>query len=396
MTESLSTTSSSDKQWFDYPVSHFLHGYLRAKAGLNVGMDNGLGGINKYVHGIHPGRYYLIGADSGVGKTTFADFAFVLNAVETAKKTGRKLHIFYYSFEISKVEKMAKWVAAYVFRKNNIRLSSEYIMGRIASMQVSVEHDKMIMEAWNYVEEEIMPYIIFIEDPVHPTYIFQTLIDNHFDKIGYVTRDAVTEQQKQDGKKGRIIGYRKRPGHEEDMTLILVDHVALTASEKGLNTKETIDRLSSYMVQMRNLFGAVVVMIQQFNSDLQTFNRNMQLKSKGASIILPQKLDFGDSKYTYRDADVVIGLVSPYQFSLEDFFGVDISFFKNYYIAAVLMKNRYGPANKMISYLMDPYAGSFEYIAEATKDRNPFIEQFYSPTLKALDECQKLFSQETL
>lgn len=394
--ENHSADTNSAKQWHDYPSSHFMHQYLRAKAGLNIGLNNALDGLNKYLHGIHRGRYYLIGADSGVGKTTFMDFAFVINAIEESIRTGKKLHVYYYSFEISKVDKMAKWIAHYVYRFKNVRLSSEYIMGRIAGMAITEEHDAFIIEAWNYIDTVIMPHIVFVEDPVHPTHIFQSLIDHHFDVIGIVKRAEVTEEQKKDGKKGRIIGYHRRPGFEEDMTLIAIDHVALTSHEQGLNTKDTIDRLSSYCVQLRNLFGATIVAVQQFNADLQTFSRNMQLKSKGAHIILPQKLDFGDSKYTYRDADVVIGLVSPFQFDLEDFFGIDIKFFKSYYIAATLMKNRYGPANKMIGYLMDPFSGSFAYLPEPRVAFNPFVEQQYFPIINKLDECQKLFSQQSL
>ena len=377
------------KQWFDYPAHHWMHHYLRGKLGLNVGLDNNLDGLNKYLYGMHRGRYYLVGADSGVGKTTFVDYGFVLNAWYAAKKANKRLHIFYYSFEISKVEKTSRWISFMVYKQFGKIIPSEYIMNRIEGVPLTEEDAKMVEAVFPLVEE-IMRDIQFVEDPIHPTFIFQTLIDHHFDHIGKVERAEPTEEQRKQKRKGRIISYTPKPDHMDDMTLVVVDHVALTLSEKGMSTKETIDRLSSYFVQLRNLFGATIVVVQQFNSDLQTFNRNMQLRSRGASIILPQKLDFGDSKYTYRDADVVIGLVKPAQFDLDTFFDVDIKLFREYYISASLMKNRYGSDNHMFDYFVNPIVGSFEYIDDA-RSTNPFLTETYLPKIEELDECQKLF-----
>lgn len=378
------------KQWYDYPSQHFMHSYLRGRAGLNVGLDNKLDGLNNYLYGVHPGRYYLIGADSGVGKTTFVDFAFVLSTIQGAERAGKKLYLFYYSFEISKQAKVAKWISQAVYLKYSVRLPSEYIMGRITGNPVTDEHDVMIQDAYTLVEY-VMSRITFIEDPIHPTYIYHSLVDNHYGTIGTILREEPTAKQKQENRQGRIIKYTPKAGEENSQTIIVVDHIALTAPEKGMNTKDVIDRLSSYFVQLRNMFSATIVVVQQFNSDLQTFNRLTHLRKQGAGIILPQKLDFGDSKYTYRDADVVIGLVKPSAFSLEEFFGVDITLFKSYYVCAVLMKNRYGMDNKMVSYFMDPITGLFEYIKDARSADNPFLEQTYLPKIQELDACQNLF-----
>jgi hypothetical protein len=277
-----------------------------------------------------------------------------------------------------------------------VRLPSEYILGRIPGVKVSNEHDLLIQEAFPIVES-IMKKIVFIEDPIHPTFIYHSLIDGHYAHKGTILRAPQTEAQKKENKLGRITGYVANATEVDSQTLIIVDHIALTAPEKGMNTKDVIDRLSSYFVQLRNMFGATIVVVQQFNSDLQTFNRQTHLRKQGAGIILPQKLDFGDSKYTFRDADVVIGLVKPSDFDLQDFFDIPIAdLFKSYYVCAMLMKNRYGTGNKMISYLMDPVVGTFEYIKHPLPSENPFLHQIYSPKIKELEECQTLFSPQNL
>src|SRR4051812_42349832 len=61
-------TWESWKAWKDRPPNDFMYQVMRGMEGKNVGLDNGLGNINKYLYGTHMARYYLIGADSNVGK----------------------------------------------------------------------------------------------------------------------------------------------------------------------------------------------------------------------------------------------------------------------------------------------------------------------------------------
>src|SRR5579872_3935043 len=95
--------------WEQLPGNHFVHQVQRGLLGKNIGLRNGLIHINNYIYGTKKARYYLIGADSGVGKSTLVDFMFVLQAYKSAKATGRKLKIFYLSFEIGKADKVARW-----------------------------------------------------------------------------------------------------------------------------------------------------------------------------------------------------------------------------------------------------------------------------------------------
>src|SRR5882762_6621988 len=94
--------------------SHIMHRIERGRQGLNVGIKTMVDHIDKYTYGIHQASYHLMGADSSVGKTTIADFMYILNAYWQAKLMGRKLYIFYYSFEISKERKMLRWISYFV------------------------------------------------------------------------------------------------------------------------------------------------------------------------------------------------------------------------------------------------------------------------------------------
>ena len=159
------------ENWQSAPVNSFIYQVQNGRAGKNHGFNNGLGRLNRYLNGTQKGRIYLIGADSGVGKTTLADFMFIFSSYVEAKLNNRKLKIIYYSFEISKTDKEAKWVSHYIFMNYGISLTPDYILGRIKGMKISEEHMAYIIEAYEVVQD-LMSYIIFSEDAVHPTKIF--------------------------------------------------------------------------------------------------------------------------------------------------------------------------------------------------------------------------------
>ena len=282
------------------PPQHLMNRIDRGMQGLNVGISTACPHIDKYTYGTHMGRYYLIGADSGVGKTTTADFLYVINAWIKAKYANRKLQIIYYSWEISKEQKMLRWLSYFVYALYGESIPSDYIDGKISGLMLTDKHLRMVRYAMVYVEE-IMKDIIFVEDPIHPTKMFHDFVD-YYEAIGKVIREKSQDPKK----RGRIIGWQ--PNDPMAITLAVCDHKALVQPEQGFDMKQTMDLWSKYIVILRNLFGLTYVGIKQFNTEMTSYHR---MNKKGDGLIAPQRIDFGDSRYTFRDADVVFGLVKP-------------------------------------------------------------------------------------
>lgn len=359
----------------------FIAQVIRGREGLNEGLGNGLTTVNTYIHGTHRGRYILIGADSGVGKTTLTDFMYVYSLWKAARLAGIRLYIKYFSYEISAVEKKARWVSQWIRAKYRIDLSTDYIMGRIPGMRVSDDHIKMIVRAYAIVEE-ILRDVTLIDNVLHPTGMLNKLVEEHYEKIGTVIRDAPKEGRT----KGMIRGYK--PKNPTDMTVAIVDHLALTHPEKGANTtKQVMDKWSMYGVQLRNLFGTTLINIQQFSTNMMSAYREQK---KSESAIAPQRLDFGDSSYTYRDADLVFGLVKPVQFNLKTYYGYNMENLGQYFIAMHLMKNRYGPSDRVIPLFTNPIAGMFYDIPT-----NPQSDlKFFNEEAKRLEILCRQFSSQ--
>lgn len=335
--------------WRNLGDNHFIAQVEKGRLGGNVGISNGLAGITKYTYGTHKARYYLIGADSGVGKTTMADFMYVINAYESCKCRGKKLYMYYYSFEISLEEKKARWTSYYIYMMHGESIPADYIQGRIEGMMVDNAHMEMVRRAYLYIEE-LLSCMTVIEDPVHPTKIFHDIIDHHYDKIGKVLRRSAYDPKK----KGVIYGWEPKPGEEDQMTIVIIDHMALLMNEQGYDTKQTMDLMSKYFVTLRNLFGLTEIVIQQFNTDITSTYR---MNKKGDPVITPQRIDFGDSRYTFRDANVAIGLVKPAIYDIPIYHKYDITKLDQYFIAMHLMKNRHGPSQRMLPIFLNGIAG---------------------------------------
>lgn len=367
--------------WQKLPVNHFIHQVEQGRLGMNIGVDNGMPGLSKYIYGTHRARYYLLGSDSGVGKTTIADFMFVLRAWAWCKLHGRKFHCIYYSFEISKQEKSARWVSYFIKMLYGIDIPAPYIMGNITGMMVTDAHMKMIRHAYTFVDE-IMNGITFVEDPMNPTRMFHDVIEHHYEKIGTVLRGPSKDPRK----KGPVRGFMPAPGTEQDMTMVVVDHLALAMNEQGFDTKQTMDLWSKYTVALRNIFGMTAVYIQQFNTEITSTFRTMK---KGEGIMAPQRIDFGDSRYTFRDADIVLGALKPFQFDVTTFHKYDIQKLLGYFIALYLMKHRQGPSQRMLPIFLNPVSG-IAYDLPLTPSLDMAMQSFYDQATQ-LEQLAQLY-----
>jgi hypothetical protein len=334
----------------------------KGRVGNNSGLDNGLNRLNKYIHGTHRGKYYLIGASSSVGKTTLTD-SILLQTWLSAKANDIPIKVFYCSFEVSALDKKAKWCAYFIKLRFNVELSTDYILGRIKDNYLTEEHLEMVKEGYKMVKE-LLKDVSIIENIMNPTGVLMGIVDGHFAKHGKVLRAAESEADKKKGRKGKILGYEATTTNM--MTILVVDHLALLDTEMGGTQKQTMDKMSRYGVMLKNMFNCTCFFIQQFSTDLLSSRRETITrhgKKDGAIAITPNKLDLGDSKATYNDCDYCIGMVRPLDFDLEEFLGFNCSTASqgglgDYFIMLYVMKNKFGPSGKMCPIFLNFICGT--------------------------------------
>lgn len=283
----------------------------------------GLPRFEKHLPGIEKGRYYLLTANSKVGKSQITDFLFLynilLNIIEGRIKN--KVKIFYFTLEMSKEEKMLSAFSHIIYVKEGIRIDTKDLK--------STRKDKALPEEVLNVIEKYQEYfnkleeiVEFIDDIRHPTGINSVLIK-------YANANGTTHYRDMviDGEKHKVFDYYE-PNDPEEYVMIIIDHISLISTEKSngiqQNLQESIVTLSSrYLISLRNRYNYIPVVIQQQAAAQES------VENKKANRLKPSLDGLGDSKLTARDANVILGLFSPYRHEIPTYGGYDISFFKD-------------------------------------------------------------------
>lgn len=266
--------------------------------------------VSEKVPGIMQGTYYLLGAYSSVGKTNIGDDTFLFSVYDWVLQHPHvKVKWFYESFEINKNIKMVKGASRKVFLDTGLRLDVQYLLNRKAKYRCSQEHLDLARKALDYMEP--MEDMLQINDePLNPEGVRKRIYDycTHPSTAKVLWETYEDEYGKQ---KKRIISYQRRDPNE--YVIGMLDHASLTSVDSGSSLKQTIDKMSSNYVWLRNIFGITPVVIQQVGTD--SINR----EARQAEDIIPGPETFADSKYAYRDANVVFTVAAPHMFEMGKF-----------------------------------------------------------------------------
>lgn len=296
--------------------------------GKNNGIPMGFNRLNKYI-GIRKGIYTLIGGLTGSGKTSFVDDAFVLNPFDWyigQKNPKIKLRIIYRSMERSRTYKLAKWVSRKIFMDHGFMIPVGKLLGWTEKMTHD-EHDLFLM----YED-----YVNRMEDVI-------TIIDGPENAVGVAKE--LKAHALQNGRIEQIDEFNKCyvPNNEDELTIVIVDHIGLLKTTKDQTTKkEAIDKMSDELRYARDFFGYTPVVVSQFNRSIS----NLQRLKNGD--VEPQLEDFAESSSTQNDADVVLALFDPMRYKVSDPSGyeleklIDRSTGAKYFRSLRLIKNSYG------------------------------------------------------
>ena len=297
--------------------------------GKNSGIPMGFNRLNRYV-GIRKSMYYLVGGLTGSGKTSFIDDAFVLNPFDwfisrEGQNSGIKLKIWYRSMERSRTYKLAKWVSRKIFLDHAMIIPVPKLLGWTDKMSKD-EHDLFLM--YEDYMEQMNDVITIIDGPENPVGIAKDLKKYALER----------------GKIEQVDEFNKRyfPENENEITIVIVDHIGLLRLTKDQPTKkQAIDKMSDELRYARDFYGYSPVVVSQFNRDI---SNPMRLKNGDVE---PQLEDFADSSSTQNDADVVLALFDPMRYKIPDPSGYSLDKLKDDYGAKYfrnlrLIKNSYG------------------------------------------------------
>lgn len=303
------------------------HEVEKGLMGRNSGIPMGFNRLNKYI-GIRKSIYFLVGGLTGSGKTSFIDDAFVLNPFDwyiSQKDPKLKLRIIYRSMERSRTYKLAKWISRRIFLDHGLIIPVGRMLGWNDKMTKD-EHDLFLM--YEDYMNEMQNVITIIDGPENPVGIAKELKAHAL----------------QNGRIEQLDEFNKcySPNNENEITLVIIDHIGLLKLTKDQPTKkQAIDKMSDELRYARDFYGYTPVVVSQFNRDISN-----PIRIKNGDVE-PQLEDFAESSSTQNDADVVLALFDPMRYKVADPSGYDLNKLKDefgakYFRSLRLIKNSYG------------------------------------------------------
>lgn len=322
--------------------------------------------------GIEQASYYCITSSTKGAKTQFASFVFVFNALIYAYNNPNKvrLKIFYYPLEETPEDIMTRFMSFLLYTLSNgqIRIAPVDLKSTKNYKPVSDE----ILDLLN--TEEYSKIIQFFEDNIifsastNPTGVY-TECKRYAEEHGTVYK----KKQKIKNEFGQTVEVDAFDHYEQDdpdeYRIIFFDHVSLTSTEKGLTLKQSIDKLSEYFVLLRNRYKFSPVAIQQqafAGESLDAFKENK---------LRPTIANLADSKYPSRDANVVLGLFSPFKYELPEYQHYDITKLKDNVRFLEVLVNRGGSPGGLVALYFD---GAVNYFNELPRpEEKEALKQIY-------------------
>jgi hypothetical protein len=149
-----------------------------------------------------------------------------------------------------------------------------------------------------------------------------------------------------------------------------------------MNLKQSIDKLSEYCAKyLRNRYHYSPIIIQQ-----QAFESEGNDAFK-LGRVRPSVAGLGDSKYVSRDADIVLGLFSPFRFGITEYMGYDITQLKDHIRFLEVIVNRNGEMGGLLPLWFDGAVCDFRELPKP--DDKAALDKYYK-------ECKRLDALKNL
>ena len=174
--------------------------------GRNAGIPLPLKRLEQVVNGIQQQFYYLIGGQSGSGKTALVDFIYVLAPYLWVKQqellpNGSKIKfkVIYRSMERSKKYKLQKWTCVYLYLKYGLTIDVPTINGWASKLfEITPDIRSKIESAEKFINGMLDSGIIEVHDGAeNPTGIMK-------DVFKYANKVGVLKEVQKTSKEGTV------------------------------------------------------------------------------------------------------------------------------------------------------------------------------------------------
>lgn len=286
----------SNKRDFDL----LMESIKKGMKGENQGLPMGFPRLSNLICGIQKSRYDLIFSREGVGKTSFVDLAYCLNPYEFLKKneSNYKLKVIYWSLEITKEAKLAKWMALKLWFDYGFIVDANEVLSK-GKNRCSQELFDKIYKTKDYFYE-LEDTVTIIDREINATGVYKFMRNDYGLQHGKFIQEKISEN------------LTKEVYVENDpnlITVVVVDTVGNLKCEsvEGSYTKKiNIEKLSSYAKhEFRNKCKFSPVLISHANRSIGATDRSKYGE------IFHQLEDVKETNSLGEDCNTAICLFNP-------------------------------------------------------------------------------------
>lgn len=350
-------------------ISHYKLRQLRAINGLFNCLPWPFKRFRSYIPGTEKAKYIIVTANQKVGKSKFVDYVYVYETILFVMAHPEiRAKILYFTLEISPNSKRDEFMSFLLGYLDHIYISPTDLNSVDSTKPVSDEI-LSLLESDRYKPyidkyDEIVTYIDDIRNPTGINKYCRDYALNH-GHINY-TDESYTDSN---GRTCRLIN-KDNPytaDDEEEIRIVIVDNASNFTQESGLNKADTINKMSKYFITLRDQLLYTIVLVQH-QAQAQEGIENRKL-----GLIKPSSDGLADCKTTTRDADLVLGLYSPFKYEIKNHEGYDITKFKNYIRFLQVIEDRSYGANGQVCPLF--FNGMSSYFRELPKPDDPELAE---------------------
>ena len=276
--------------------------------------------------GIEQACHYVVTASTKGAKSQFTSYTFIYKPLMFCYYTKADIDykVIYFPLEETPeriMERFISWLL-FDFSKGEIRISPRDLRSTTNPVDeeiLNIINSDEIQDIIKYFED----HVIFPTEKPNPTGMY-FYCKKYAEEHGKVT----TKAGKYTDEFGVVKDYEAFdtyvPDNPNEYRVIITDTTNLIDTERGMTLKQSMDKWSEYCAKyLRNRYKYTIVEIQQ-----QAFEGENNDSFK-LGRLKPSIANLGDSKYSARNADIVLGIYSPFKFGLSEYLGYDITKFKD-------------------------------------------------------------------
>ena len=332
--------------------------------------------FRQFLPGTQMGKFIIVTANQKVCKTKFCDFVYVYETLFFIMQHPEvKVKIFYFCLEESPRKKFIEFQCHLLYRLNNIIISPTELESTDKDHPVP-EYILELLESEKYQAyikkfEEMVEYVDTERNPtgINKKCRDYALSHGHLNFKTIEVKDPITGQPMKKQVVDQVNPYT--PDDPEEYRMVILDNASNIVVEQGMKKMEAIEKVAKNAITLRDQLNYTFILIQH-QAQAQEGIENFKLNK-----IKPSSDGLADCKTTTRDANMVIGLYSPFKYGMTEYEGYDITKFRNHIRFMEVIEDRDYGANGNICPLY--FDGAISYFSELPKSNDKVgIQKVYN------------------